>query len=290
VLGTTSFHVLFGLPLGLEPSTSYSSSEQTKRKTTHLQETSQRQISRNASTILATVKFSATNFTANRWTLATQPIRCTDYTVERQLVWLLVYGSADWSMGQLAGQLKLKRNLHSAKPNLCIPLPPPLPNSHWHRTVVWPDIPPEANMRPSWGKSSTQPHTVFSAVHVSLMKLGWRSPGSDGFNPHQNYPLQMEDKHKWSRRLLRRKRVAHPAERCVNPSTLALQCLNPTISYYSVATRGHTSRSQSPYLHKPAIIIMTSFATPLATPALRTNVCTDTLSCIIYKDSYIQYY
>ena len=44
---------------------------------------------------------------------------------------------------------------------------------------------------------------------------------------------------------------------------------------------------QSPYLHKPATVIVTSFATELATPSVTDvrYVRTDTLTCLIYKDS-----
>ena len=43
---------------------------------------------------------------------------------------------------------------------------------------------------------------------------------------------------------------------------------------------------QSSYLHKPAIIIMTSFATELATPSItdERTLHTDTLTHLIYKD------
>jgi len=42
---------------------------------------------------------------------------------------------------------------------------------------------------------------------------------------------------------------------------------------------------QSPYLHKQAIVIVTSFATELATPTV-----TDTLPRLIYKDDDVTVY
>ena len=40
---------------------------------------------------------------------------------------------------------------------------------------------------------------------------------------------------------------------------------------------------------EPAILIMTSFATELATPSV-TDVRTDTLPCLIYKDNATKYF
>jgi len=68
------------------------------------------------------------------------------------------------------------------------------------------------------------------------------------------------------------------ADLMVIPNSMCLYHVLDTKALQPVATC-----RQSPYLHKPAIIIMTSFATELATPSV-TDERTDTLPRLIYED------
>ena len=62
----------------------------------------------------------------------------------------------------------------------------------------------------------------------------------------------------------------------------SVKALSARLLSLTTAVQPMATCRQSPYLHKPAIVTVTSFATELATPTV-----TDTLPRLMYKDSYL---